>query len=78
MKTGDSDLETLDSIMRFAPAGNLTGLPGLTVPVGYDESGLPIGLQLMGPAWSEGKLLGIGAALERVIERQTPPMYARL
>jgi len=78
LKTGDSDLETLDSIMRFAPAGNLTGLPGLTVPVGYDESGLPIGLQLMGPAWSEGKLLGIGAALERVIERQTPPMYARL
>jgi Asp-tRNA(Asn)/Glu-tRNA(Gln) amidotransferase A subunit family amidase len=78
LRTGDSDLETLDRIMRYAPAGNLTGLPGLTIPVGYDDDGLPIGLQIMGPAWSEGRLLGIGAALERLLTRHAPPMYVRL
>jgi aspartyl-tRNA(Asn)/glutamyl-tRNA(Gln) amidotransferase subunit A len=43
---------------------NLAGDPALSVPVGFDEAGLPIGLQLMGPAGSDELLLGIGRALE--------------
>jgi amidase len=42
---------------------NLTGLPGLVVPAGV-EDGLPIGVQLVGPRWSELALLDIAHALE--------------
>ncbi|HEY8743745.1 MAG TPA: amidase family protein, partial [Chloroflexota bacterium] len=42
---------------------NLAGLPGLVVPCGL-AGGLPVGLQLIGPAWSEPLLLRIGHALE--------------
>lgn len=70
-KTGLSDLALTDAIMRFAPAANLTGLPAISVPCGAHE-GLPIGLQLMGPAWSEARLLRLAA----VVERDAPPPLA--
>jgi len=44
---------------------NLTGLPGLAVPAGLDEQGLPVGLQIVGPLWSELKLLEIARVLEQ-------------
>ena len=47
---------------------NLAGLPGLSLPVGLGaESGMPVGLQLIGPAFGEARLLGIGHALERAL-----------
>ena len=36
---------------------NIAGLPGVSVPCGFDAAGLPIGLQLLGPHFSESKLL---------------------
>ncbi|MGH3714019.1 MAG: amidase [Micromonosporaceae bacterium] len=48
-------------MMIFA---NLAGLPVLTVPAGRDGDGLPVGVQLVGPQWSEVRLLEIAAALE--------------
>jgi amidase len=44
---------------------NLTGLPALTVPAGQDPDGLPVGVQLVGPRWSEPRLLEIARELER-------------
>ncbi|HEX4353133.1 MAG TPA: amidase [Polyangiales bacterium] len=44
---------------------NLFGLPSLTVPAGIDELGLPIGVQLVGPRWSEPSLIAIARELER-------------
>jgi len=78
LRTGDSNLPLLDKIMRFSPAANLTGLPGLSVPVGYDEAGLPIGLQIMGPAWSESRLLQVGAVIEKDVQRHAPTAYQKL
>jgi aspartyl-tRNA(Asn)/glutamyl-tRNA(Gln) amidotransferase subunit A len=43
----------------FTVPGSLAGLPGLSVPCGFDGAGLPVGLQLMGPHFSEAKLLGV-------------------
>lgn len=40
----------------FTVPVNLAGLPGLSVPCGLDRDGLPVGLQLIGPPFSEGKL----------------------
>lgn len=46
---------------------NLAGLPALSVPVGF-SAGLPIGLQLIGPAFSEPELLRAGRMVERMVQ----------
>jgi aspartyl-tRNA(Asn)/glutamyl-tRNA(Gln) amidotransferase subunit A len=46
---------------------NLAGLPALSLPVGRSE-GLPVGAQLIAPAFDEERLLSAAAALERVID----------
>ena len=43
----------------YTIAVNLAGIPGISVPCGFDRAGLPIGLQIIGPAFSEAKLLRI-------------------
>jgi Asp-tRNA(Asn)/Glu-tRNA(Gln) amidotransferase A subunit family amidase len=43
------------------PAGNIAGHPALCVPTGLGEEGLPTSLQFVGPAWSEGLMLAVGA-----------------
>jgi aspartyl-tRNA(Asn)/glutamyl-tRNA(Gln) amidotransferase subunit A len=45
---------------------NMAGLPGLSIPCGLSE-GLPVGLQLLGPQFSENTLFRVGHALERAI-----------
>lgn len=43
----------------YTLAVNLAGLPAISAPVGFDQNGLPIGLQLIGHYWSEAQLLSI-------------------
>ena len=45
----------------------IAGLPGLSVPCGLTSDGLPVGLQLMGPHWSEGLLLNVGHQYEQAV-----------
>jgi amidase len=45
---------------------NLLGWPSINVPAGFTSAGLPIGVQLMGPANSEGMLISLAAELEAV------------
>ena len=49
----------------FTVTVNLAGLPGISVPVGLDANGLPLGLQLIGRPWQEGDLLNHAYVLER-------------
>jgi aspartyl-tRNA(Asn)/glutamyl-tRNA(Gln) amidotransferase subunit A len=49
----------------FTVSCNLAGLPGLSLPCGFTAAGLPIGLQLLGPPWSEARLLQLARAYER-------------
>lgn len=44
---------------------NLAGICGLSVPCGADRAGLPIGLQVLGPAFGEAAILRVGSAYER-------------
>lgn len=43
----------------YMTATNLVGIPAVAFPTGMADGGLPVGLQLMGPAWSEGTLLAL-------------------
>ena len=72
---GESNLPLTLTIMRYAQAANLFGLPGISVPCGYDDRGLPIGLQLMGRAWEEALLLRMAAVVERWAEPRRPKAW---
>ncbi len=49
----------------FTVAANLTGLPAITVPTGLDPDGMPLSLQLTGPALQEERLFSLAGAVER-------------
>ncbi len=49
----------------FTISVNLAGLPGLSIPCGFDRDGLPIGLQLIGEPFAEETILRAGDAFER-------------
>lgn len=69
-RDGWSNLNQVTELMRFAVAGNLTGLPAISFPAGYDSAGLPIGMQVMGRHWEEHLLLRIAAVAEKMVERR--------
>jgi aspartyl-tRNA(Asn)/glutamyl-tRNA(Gln) amidotransferase subunit A len=68
-------LFSIENTMIF----NILGLPALTVPCGFSSEGLPIGLMICGPRFSEGRLLALAAAYERSTQwhERTPPLKQR-
>lgn len=61
---GLKSAEYAPRLTSFTAPFNLTGLPALSVPFGRVD-GLPIGLQIVGPAWGEAKVLQAGQAFEK-------------
>lgn len=72
---GWSDLSTDTEMMRFVYSGNLTGLPAISFPVGYDSHNMPIGMQAMGRHWEENLLLRIAYNAELKVKRILPANY---
>jgi aspartyl-tRNA(Asn)/glutamyl-tRNA(Gln) amidotransferase subunit A len=58
--------DTFETFVRYTFCVSVAGLPALSIPGGVDNQGLPVGLQLIGPAWSEGRLTDIGYAFEKL------------
>jgi len=52
------------TLVRLTSPSNLTGLPTLSVPVGFDDMGLPLGMQLIGRPFDEATVLRAGQAYE--------------
>ncbi len=50
--------------LRNTVMANFMGLCGLTLPVGRDAAGMPVGLQVLAGPWQEARLLAIGLAIE--------------
>jgi Asp-tRNA(Asn)/Glu-tRNA(Gln) amidotransferase A subunit family amidase len=56
--------------VRQTGLGNLTGIPGISVPAGLHSSGLPIGLQLNAPWGAEARLLDAAKHIEQATSRE--------
>ncbi len=52
-------------LLRNTRPINVWGLPAISVPCGFTESGLPIGLQIIGPHWGEARVLQVAHAYEQ-------------
>ena len=65
---GDHDIGSGSGVAAVA------GTPSITVPMG-NARGLPLGLVFMGPAWSEGPLLGYAYAFEQATHARRKPEY---
>ena len=60
-------LERALALVPYPGLANHTGLPALAVPVEATADGFPLAVQLLGPAGSEPRLLGLAAQLERLV-----------
>ena len=61
---GTNAIEQARRLTRFTAPFNLTGLPAISIPAGFTSQGLPVGLQIVAPAWQEKRLLRIAQAFE--------------
>lgn len=63
----------------YTVSANLAGLPGLSLPCGFDENGMPVGMQLLGKAFDDAKLLRAGALYQDVTDfhKQMPAMVRK-
>jgi len=52
----------------FTLPASLAGLPGMSVPAGFGEGGMPVGLQLIGNYFSEARLLNLAHQLQQVTD----------
>ena len=57
-----------NAITRFTSFFNLTGNPAITVPSGANDTGLPTGVQLVGPHFGENVILKAGDMIERIVK----------
>ncbi len=69
-KTGDPLAMYLSDVCTIP--SNLAGHPAISIPFGAGDDGLPVGVQLLGPALSEGTVLKVAAA----VEAAAPPLAA--
>jgi aspartyl-tRNA(Asn)/glutamyl-tRNA(Gln) amidotransferase subunit A len=69
-KIGDSLSDPMQMYLSdiFTVSVNIAGLPGLSVPCGFDKSGMPIGAQLIGQVLSEQKVLNAGYAFQNATD----------
>ncbi len=61
-------LPAVAMLTRFTSPFNLTGLPALTLPCGFDAEGLPISLQLVGRPGEDARLLSVGRWVEKLLD----------
>ena len=64
-REGQDAVAAAATLTAYTSAFNLTGLPAISLPCGFDRSGLPIGLQLVARPWSEARLLRVARTYER-------------
>jgi Asp-tRNA(Asn)/Glu-tRNA(Gln) amidotransferase A subunit family amidase len=64
---------TFPTFIRNTGPGSVAGIPGISLPAAMTASGLPLGVELDGPAGDDARLLAIAAAVEAVLPKTPPP-----
>jgi len=67
------EVPTFQTFIRNTDPGSVAGIPGLSLPMGLTADGLPVGLELDGPAHSDRHLLALGQAVESVLPATPVP-----
>lgn len=72
-KLGEKTADPLSMYLSdiYTITANLAGIPGLSMPCGFTKTGLPIGMQLLAPAFAEEKLLRTARVFERATDWHT-------
>ena len=65
-----TDIEP-NGLLENPGAFNNYGIPAISVPCGFTSTGLPVGLMIAGPRFSEGRVLALAQAYERATEWHT-------
>jgi indoleacetamide hydrolase len=58
---------TFGTYIRHTDPGSVAGVPGLSLPMALTQNGLPVGLEIDGPAGSDRHLLGVGLTVEKIL-----------
>lgn len=75
-KHGENNMEQTSNLMRFITQGNLCGIPGITVPVGYsNEKRLPISLLIQARHWEEDMIIRLARSCEAMVSHRRPKIY---
>jgi aspartyl-tRNA(Asn)/glutamyl-tRNA(Gln) amidotransferase subunit A len=77
---GIKEYRLIDVVTRPTSIFNLTGVPSVTMPAGFDHNGLPIGIQVAARPFNEAVVLQIAHAFQRVTDFHTrrPSILERL
>lgn len=67
------DAEPPSDQADFTALANAAGWPAVTLPCGWSDDGLPVGLQLIGRPFDDGRLLSLAAAADRALAAYRPP-----
>ena len=72
-KIGEKSEDPLSMYLSdiYTLSANLAGIPGISVPCGFSENGLPIGLQILGPHFNESTLLKVAYNFEQATNFHT-------
>lgn len=75
-KTGSSLSDPISMYLGdiYTISANLAGLPGISLPCGFDKDGMPIGMQLLGDCFAEDKILRAAYAFEQTREYKNSPL----
>ena len=67
---------TFTTFIRNTDPGSNAGIPGISLPTGLTSTGLPVGMELDGPAGSDEPLLAVAAAVEEAVGFDARPVRA--
>ena len=74
LEVGEEKMGTYIDWLKFSFLATTAGLPAISVPCGFTKSGMPVGIQLIGPPRGDAKVLAVAAALERAVGLETGPI----
>lgn len=70
------ELDIISAVMRYNALPPLVGMPALSVPCGFSDDGLPVGMQLIGGAFDEATLFRVGHGYQQATDwhLRAPPL----